>query len=376
MVSAEEMGAYQTALSMALIAQPLATLRRELMIPFSDANGAESQRRTGLAFATFCSMVILAAAAGAWLYGGVRLATVLLSTAFILWSLALLYIENAYLIRRGGQARLATRNLVGGVLSALMQVLAAFLAPGAVTLAAALLIGRVVATTVTVMSLPPMPETSPSVERRPQRTVSAIASAMMASASSQAVVVGTFATFGAADAAQVGVAQRIASTPTSLIGQALTQIALSEAAPLIREGRSGLTKQLRAQTLKSAMLAFPVALMLAVGGSQFAGFVLGAGWEEAGDLTAIFAVPLSLTFVALPATTLLIPLGRERLLVVLQVVRLVAILASLSIASALTDEIVVTCAITAAAWSLAYVPLLTAAFTATAGHDRTARHPV
>lgn len=370
LVSAEEMGVYQTGLSVALILQPLASLRRELLIPFAEVQEAERNRRTALGFGAGCSGVLALVALVMWTAGAGHVGAILLSTAFILLSLVLIYIENAYLILRGEHGRLASRNLIGGGLSACLQILTGLVAPNAIAIALALLVGRAIATAVTSARLSPVESTPRRAERKSQRPISAVLSPMLATASTQAVIIGSFVTLGATAAAQVGLAQRVAAIPTSLIGQALTQIALSHAAPLIREQRPGLTSRLRMQTVKATVATVPVTIALMVGGPLLAGTLLGDDWEPAGDLTAIFAVPLALSFVALPATTLLIPLGRERLLAFLQFLRLLVILLSLAIGSRLADDVLVTSAIAAVTWSMTYVPLLTAAFAGTARHDR------
>lgn len=370
LLSPTEMGIYQTGLSVALILQPLATLRRELLIPFAGMRDARKHRGIGLGFAAALSGATALMAIPAWAMGNVSLAETFLATALILPSFALMYVENAYLIRHGAQGRLAVRNLVGGVLSAALQVVAALLLPGAIAIAGALLLGRAVATFITVVRLTPSAEVDGRGEKKSQRSVSAISSAMIAAASSQAVVIVSFATLGPSAAAQVAVGQRVAGAPASLIGQALTQIALSSAAPLIREQRPGMTSQLRSLTIRTGAAAAVTAATLMIGGPALAAPILGPGWEVAGVMAAIFAIPLSLTLVALPATTLLIPLGRERLLVSLQTVRLVAIVSAIVVTSALTDDALTTSVVTAAVWTLAYIPLMTAAFRATVAHDR------
>lgn len=370
LLSPHEMGIYQTGFSIAMILQPLATLRRELLIPFSGIQDARRHRGVGLGFAALCCSVAMVTALMAWVLGAPDLAETLVAGGLVLLAFAIMYVENAYLIRCGAHGRLAARNLGGGVLSALLQIVAALLVPSAIAIALALLIGRAVVTAVTAMRLPIVEQTSGRGERKKQRSISAILSAMIATGSSQALVIVSFGTLGPPAAAQIGIGQRIAGAPASLAGQALSQIALSSAAPLIRERQPGLTVQLRKQTVLTGCAALLTTVALMVGGPLLAVPILGPGWEMAGILTAVFAIPLSLTLVALPATTLLIPLGRERLLVVLQLIRLIAIVTALVATSAVTGDVITTCIVTAIVWTIAYVPLLAASFLSTAAHDR------
>lgn len=370
LMSAHEMGVYQAAFSVALVLSPVATLRRELLIPVSRTDDARRYRRAGLLFALALCAVIVLAALPLRAVTGPRIAEVALCTALILFSLALVSIENSYLIRHGEYGRLAARNLLAGVGAAALQILAALTTPSAVAVAGALLVGRLGATAATVARRPPSQPDDASGARTSQRSVSAILSAMIATASNQAVVLCSFGALGPAAAAQIGVGQRIGGAPTTLIGQALSQIALGEAAPFIREQKPGLVAVLRRQVLRTSAAASLTATALMIGGPLLAVPVLGEGWQQAGVLVAVFAVPLSFQLVALPATTLMIPLGRERRLLVLQSIRLCAVVGALVVAAALSRDVVTACIVTSVVWTAAYGPILAASFAAAAAHDR------
>lgn len=370
LLSVTEMGVYQTAFSVALILQPLATLRQELLIPVSGANEARRHRYIGLGFAGICSSAAGLTALVLWALARERMAEVFLTIALVLFAFALVTIENAYLIRRSRFGRLALRNLLSGVGSASLQVVAALLFSSALAIAAALLLGRLIATVITIAHEPLAKHPTREEGHTSQRSISAIFSGMVSTASTQAVILGSFETLGAAAAAQVGVGQRIGGTPMMLVGQALSQISLGAAAPLIRERRPGLATQLRSQTLRTAGPAAIFASALIVGGPLLAVPVLGPGWEQAGVVAAIFAVPLSLQLVALPATTLLIPLGFARKLLLMQIARLAVILLALGVTSAVSGDVIATCVVTSMAWTAAYGPILTLAFRAARGHDR------
>lgn len=370
LLSPSEMGLYQVGFSLALILQPVATLRQELVIPFGSVDEVRRHRLIGLSSTLGLCFLVIIAGLVAMMLNTPNVAVTAMCTALILGSLGIIYVENAYLIRCGAKRRLALRNLIGGVVAAFLQICAALIFGSAIAIAFALLIGRVVAAGVTVVKVSVPPGSSEVRRARPQRPVSSILSAMIASASSQAVIVGSVISMGAASGAQVAIAQRIAATPSSLVGQALMQVSLSSAAPLIREGRSGLTSQLRAQTLRIASFASLLTLLLAVFGPLLAEPILGPAWSQAGVLIAIFAVPLGLTLVALPATTLLIPLGRERTLMMLQAIRLLSILGALGISAYFLENIVLVSACTAIVWTLAYIPLMAVAFRAALSHDQ------
>ncbi|MFS0868189.1 hypothetical protein AB3M83_12755 [Microbacterium sp. 179-B 1A2 NHS] len=254
----------------------------------------------------------------------------------------------------------------------MLQILFAFVWPTAIAVAVALLVGRVVATAVTLTSEAVDGGPAGAGERQSQRGLSAILSAMIASASSQALVVVSATTLGPVASAQIAVGQRIAGAPASLVGQAFTQVMLGAASPLIRYGETGLERLLRRQTVRVAILSAGAAVVLMTLGPLLAVPVLGEDYRAAGDLTAIFAVPLSLTLVALPATSLMIPLGRERQLFAIQLCRLGAIVTAILISSIIWSDTVVVSIVTSAVWTAAYVPLLYAAFVAARTHDRRA----
>ncbi len=371
LLSTSEMGIYQSGFSIALILQPLATLRRELLIPVTDGQTSLRHRTVGLKFAALCSGITTFISIPLGFAGYRSLAELSLVTGLILMSLAIISIENAYLIRHSQFRRLAARNLLAGTLSAILQIAAAFFIPTSFAVAASLLIGRALATFITMAHIKVQTNLNNKVEQKPQHTISAILSAVMASASSQAVIVGSLGLLGPAAAAQIGVGQRIGGTPTSLIGQALSQIALGNAAPLLRDKLPGLTHLLRRQMLQTGSAASLMAVVLMIAAPLLAEPLLGPGWHQAGVLTAVFAIPLSLQLVALPPTTLLVPMGYERRLLALQTFRFIIIALTMATAAGLSKaDIFITCLATAIAWTLAYIPIISAAFIATRKHDK------
>lgn len=365
----EEMGIYQIGFSLALVLQPLATLRKEMTIPFVSGQEAKKHRLAGFVMAVSLTLTVALFAGVVFISGNLEIAAGAASTAMILAALSLISIENAYLIRWRAQDRLALRNLIGGLASAALQVLAAYTFGSAVAVAAAYLIGRVIATVTTFASGSLIVLSEAEGTQNKQRPASTIMSAVIASSSSQAIVIGSVLTLGSSAGAQVAIAQRVASTPITLVSQAMVQVLLSAAAPIIRQKKRGLSRMLGTQTLRVAAFSVFVAIALALGGPLLAGPVLGDEWEFAGTLIAVFAAPLCLMLISLPATTLLIPLGKERLLVVLQTVRLIAILTTLVVSGLVLHDVFYVCLLTSVVWTVAYLPFLYAAFKATREHD-------
>lgn len=174
LLSTSEMGIYQSGFSIALILQPLATLRRELLIPVTDGQTSLRHRTVGLKFAALCSGITTFISIPLGFAGYRSLAELSLVTGLILMSLAIISIENAYLIRHSQFRRLAARNLLAGTLSAILQIAAAFFIPTSLAVAASLLIGRALATFITMAHIKVQTNLNNKVEQKPQHTISAI----------------------------------------------------------------------------------------------------------------------------------------------------------------------------------------------------------
>ncbi|QRY41914.1 lipopolysaccharide biosynthesis protein [Microbacterium hominis] len=342
------LGLYQVAMAIATTAQPAATLRAEFVLPAftHDANARTLMRRASAA-AVFASGGLAIAAGVAFVADVKDAPSVLLMTALILSALALTVLDNAVLIRRGARERLAVRNALAGVVTAALQcgVLAAGLP--VVYLAAALLLGRLLAVLCTRRRDDRWRESLAPAERYPytwHRASFAIASGVSASATGQAIVVAAGPLFGSGASGYVGVAQRIAGTPIGLLGQGLSQALQSHSAPLIRERRPGLHAQVRRQIVVLAAVSLLISASLIALAPPLAAPILGAGWEPAGTVTAILAIPISFQLLAGPLMPLLPMLGQERLLFILQVTRLAVAVLSIAIASALTGDLLWTAA--------------------------------
>jgi O-antigen/teichoic acid export membrane protein len=361
MVDPASMGIYQVAFSVALIAQPAATLRLELVIPTSHSSRRRKERAVGLLVPTVTAAVSIAVGVAVLAGLGAEQGSVVVAAGLILLAMAIVSIENAVLLRAGALGRLALRNLISGVLAAALQIALAALWPTALSLAIALLVGRLVATLLTPggSGVGDNDDEKPDLGRRGfARTTSAILSGTVSNAATQSIVIATFIALGPAAAALVGVAQRVAGTPTTLVGQALAQSTLADAAPLIRAQRFGLASLVSRALKKYVAFAAILAIGMMILAPPLAGPVLGEEWASAGTLIAIFAVPLCLQLATIPTSNLLVPLRKEHQLLLLQSLRLVVVTGVIFGTAVLIGNLTLVFVSTALIWSLAYGALI------------------
>lgn len=340
-----DLGIYQVALAAGLILQPLATLRLEFVIP-SVVTSRELKRISRIAtWSQVCAGIVLL---------GVGVVGVLLDessfaasatmAAMIMVSYASMAIENAYLVRDRQLRRLAIRNVAAGLIAASLQAVVAIFIPNLFLLAASILIGRLIAVLAT--------REWGGKDRRdhgtdehlpwsPRRGAYAVASGLVSSASLQILTLYSSVGFGSAAAGYVGVAQRTASAPLSLVSQALSQYTQSHLAPLVRTRDSSLRAELVRQTRSLIPLAIATTVALAVLGPLLAVPVFGPGWEQAGWVIAALALPTGLQLLIAPATPLFMMIGRERDLFYIQLVRLLLSLGLAVVLNIATGALVV-----------------------------------
>lgn len=375
-----ELGLYQVALSIALVAQPLATLRLEFLVPVQGSDAAATrQYRVGTAVLTGLSVAVtlVGAALLAWADGDLGPAAVMVGLLLFVngWTV----LDNARLIRRRQQRRLAVRNLLAGLLAAGLQLVVALLDLPVTWLAVALFVGRTLAIVATrggttgdgatgggATKGGATGATDPVERRREQpygvrRASVAVAAGTVANLSVYGLPLLVGATHGYAASGQVGTAQRVTNTPVSLSGQALGQLAQLRTSEIVRTRRPELAHAVHTLVSRTALVALPLALVLVVAGPFLAVPVLGPGWEGAGTVIALLGVPTALQLCVAPAMPVLVMLGREGVLLRLQVGRVVLGLVGGLVPFALGGGYLHVCAGFAAATVLAYV--LTAAVT-------------
>lgn len=368
MIETQTLGIYQAALALGLVLQPLGTLRTEFLLP-SLSSEAEYARVLRLALLVLATVTVATAgvAGVALLVGDDTLSLSVLLTALLMFAYGWTMLDNAAVIRRGNARVLAYRNLLAGSLSALFQLIAAFIWPTALALALAIVLGRGIAIGLT---RPPRARPTAAADHsRTQarewwlsRSILAVLSGMTSSAAVQALVLFTGVALGPTGVAYIGTAQRTAGVPLGLLSQGLSQATQLTLAPLIRNRDPRALGETQSQVRRMAPLSAGAALGLALLGPLLAEPVFGSGWQVVGWIVALLAVPSSLQLLFAPLIPVYVMLGRERLLLGLQIMRLGANAAAMAVAYFLSNNmLVVTTAyavVTSAWYILAYLLLV------------------
>ena len=358
--STAEIGYFQLAMAVAMTAQPLATLRSEFAVP-SLVTDSAVRRLVRTSLLVLAAVVLGTGVLSALLVrshsGSAQVAGM---SALMLAGLGWTAIDNAVLIRCGDAGRLAVRNLLGGTIAAAAQLLTAFIGGGVVLLAASVLVGRVVAIAFTRRPLP-APQERDDPEPRPYtvpRAASSMLSGLVATATGQSLIFATGLGQSATASAYVGVAQRAAGAPLTLLGQGLAQLMQSHVAPMVRNGRPGVRARILKQVVVLSGVAVACAAALMVLAPPLAVPLLGKGWEDAGLVVAILAIPMSFQLVVGPLMTVLPLLGRERLLLATQVSRFLLVALTLGVTLASGAGLIATTLAYGVATVLGYVGML------------------
>lgn len=328
-VPAVELGYYQAGLAAALVLQPVATLRTELVLPsLVSQQEFRRVRRVGTLGVAGSVLILAVATAAASGTGAAAASSAALMAGVLVLSYGWTALDNAVLIRDGSLGRLSVRNLLGGVVAAGLQAAAALVWPSAPALAAALLLGRGAAVLVTRRwrRAPAASADGPPDEREWsfRRGVVAVLSGVAASGAAQSLVLFGGWALGPTSAADLGVAQRSAGAPLGLVSQGLSQATQAVIAPLVRARDSRTADAVLRQVRGLVPVALAVVVAMAVLAPLLAEVVFGAGWARVGTIVAVLAVPSGLQLLIAPVLPVFLMVGAEKSMLVLQIVRLVA----------------------------------------------------
>lgn len=368
-----DVGYYQVAMAIAMTLQPLATLRVEFAIP---SLSRERNVRRLIRKATLSLLILSTGLAGiAGIYQVMKqnsIALTLLMSAVMLAGFGWTAIDNSKLIREAQLGRLAARNLTSGLVASSLQLIVALASTSVLYLAIAILVARSMAILVTRTR-----RDNPTVERviedRPytaKRMAASVSSGVVATITGQVLLFASAIGGPVSASGYVGIAQRVAGAPLTLLGQGLAQIMQSSIGPLVRERRSGIRRKLLRQAIGlSIMAALSSAALIALA-PPLAGPILGKGWEPAGIIVAILAIPMSLQLVVGPLMAALPLLGREGLLALTQVARLVLVVGTVSTALILGSDIYGLTVSYSIATLIGYLGMFAVVLLAAQNHDR------
>ena len=121
------------------------------------------------------------------------------------------------------------------------------------------------------------------------------------------------AAYGPRVAGLVALCQQVISAPTALIGRAVANVYVGEAARLARSEPAQLRRLFHDTTRQLLLLGVGPTAVLALLGPTLFGVVFGAAWTEAGQYARLLAVMFLAQFVVVPISLTLTVLEQQRL---------------------------------------------------------------
>lgn len=108
-----------------------------------------------------------------------------------------------------------------------------------------------------------------------------------------------------------GMTMRVLQAPFNLIGYSIGQIFLQEAAHQYNEGKN-IQPLIKKSILRTAVVALPIVLILAITGPDIFAFVFGDQWRESGQFARILAPWFFLDFIRTPISQVPVIIGKQR----------------------------------------------------------------
>jgi O-antigen/teichoic acid export membrane protein len=226
------------------------------------------------------------------------------SAGLLVGAQAFALIDNAALLQRSRYRRLAMRNLLAGVFTALAQTLAVILWPTPVALAIGFALARLFAVAFTRqfrISVRRNRESSDAALRMPVGSISwrNISAGAVGSAGGQIPVTVLGLLWGSVAAGQAGVALRLAGAPAGFIGMGLQQSMLGRLSELRREA-----KPLKPELVRHIRWISPAALLMILVlvplGEPLTVALLGEEWAVGGRMVSVIAIALAVQLVVNP----------------------------------------------------------------------------
>lgn len=108
-----------------------------------------------------------------------------------------------------------------------------------------------------------------------------------------------------------GMTMRVLQAPFNLIGYSIGQIFLQETAHQYNEGKN-IQPLIKKSILRTAVVALPIVLILAITGPDIFAFVFGDQWRESGQFARILAPWFFLDFIRTPISQVPVIIGKQR----------------------------------------------------------------
>lgn len=354
LLNPEEMGHYQIALSIALVALPFAIFQADVFVPVAyDADEVRALVRRALLTTLIVGFIATIVAALLPSGGGKESAV----TTFLLVAvMSFTALTNAMLIRKDDMPKLVHRNMVGGAFIAVTQTLFALLHPAAISLGLGMLMGRALCQTLLRSAKNYAPHLNSAKVRKDFWTALSGAGAnALGTFASQMPMLLIAPVYGASAAGYLGLGQRVVGAPTGLIGQGVNQIIVADASAIIRRGEAELWAGLRRPVCLLGSLSLAAAIGIATIVPPLTPWIFGAPWAPAGKYIQILALPMCLQLVAVPMIPLMAMLGMQRTMLALQLSRIFFIVACILAGAKLSLGLTLTVSLISGVWTLAYI---------------------
>lgn len=245
-------------------------------------------------------------------------------------ALGLYEVLSTWMIRERAYGRLGWRNLLQGFGQLGTQIGTGVAGAGSVGLLLGLAVGRLCALggMVSRGGLLRQPVVRVDLLRRAVRRfrhfpLLAAPSVLLNSAGLNLPVLVISALYGDVRAGLLGLTVRVIATPSTIIGQAVSQVFTGESGARIREPGQALGALLRRTTLRLAAVGSIPALVLICAGPQLFGFVFDPHWVESGRYAQILSLAYLAGFIAAPLASTLFLLEHQGQLLIWSAARVV-----------------------------------------------------
>lgn len=354
LLNPQQMGHYQIALSIALVALPFAVFQADIFVPIAhDVDEVRALVRRALLTTLIVGSIATSVAALLPNGGGLEAAV---TTAVLLATLTIISVSNAVLIRKNDMNRLVHRNMLGGAFVAIFQTMFAIIHPTAISLGFGMLLGRVLCQILLRSKIGC--ESHSDIANVPKgfwRVLSGAGANALGTFASQMPMLLVAPVYGAASAGYLGLGQRVVGAPTGLIGQGVNQVIVADASAIIRSGEAKLWSGLRRQIVMLISLSLAAAIAIAIIIPPLTPWIFGAAWAPAGKYMQILALPMCLQLVAIPMAPLMVMLGMQRAMLAIQICRILFIVGCILAAAQFAFGMPMTVTLISVVWSLAYV---------------------
>lgn len=344
----EEFGIFTTMSAVVACLTPLLSGRFDMAVPLPKSD------RDGLALATTAALVAFVISAimsvGMVMYGAFSSDMDGVSPWW--WGLPSMAVAltiyqgaNQLAVRFGAFRSLALRGLMYPSLMTAVQVVAGLTGAGPEGLVIGLLMGQVVTGLSIWIPLRrrKLSDEEPDAEgglQRQRRLTGEYRSfpaflgpsGAMNALGTQLPQIGVTFLFGLSDGGQFGVMMRILAVPVALIGQSLGYVYTSEIARDRRQAEGKVFSTFRSVSLRLALVAALLFLVLITAGPPFLTFVLGEQWSVAGELARYYAIGVAAQLVVAPVSQTLILAGKAKTQLAIDTVR-VALIAMVFLAA-------------------------------------------